>query len=66
MLNQRLITVNECAKHYNVSRITVRRLVKNKHLKCTRIGRAMRFRVYDVEQYMDRNQKQNNTSMETI
>ena len=45
------LTVREVAQRWGVSENFVRRLVWRQKIECTRMGRAMRFAVEDVDRY---------------
>ncbi len=49
----RLLTAKELAELWAVNTMTVYRLVKSGKLKAVRIGRAMRFRSADIEEYLE-------------
>lgn len=48
-----LLTINEVAAMLAVHRDTVYNLVRRGHLHPVRVGARLRFRVADVEQYID-------------
>ncbi len=51
--DDRLLTVNEVAESLRVSTMTVYRMLKSGQLPATRVGRSYRFRLSDVERYLE-------------
>ena len=49
-----LLTVNGAASYLNVSRWTVYRLVRSDHLTPLHVGNRLRFRVSDIDRYLQR------------
>ena len=49
-----LLTVNELAHHLSVSRWTVYKLVRDGKLRAVKVGTRNRFRLSDVERYLER------------
>jgi excisionase family DNA binding protein len=47
-----LLTINDVAHHFAISRDSVYRLVESGALPTFRVGERMRFRVEDVEEYL--------------
>lgn len=47
------LTVSEAADYLAVSQVTVYRLTKRGELPHARIGRALRFRVEDLDRYLE-------------
>ena len=45
------LTIQEAGQYLGVHECTVRELCKSERLKCTRIGRAVRFNVEDLEAF---------------
>ncbi len=50
----RLMNVNEVARFLGISRWTVYRLVRDGDLHAVRAGERLRFRLADVDAYLDR------------
>ncbi len=48
-----LLTINEVARMLNVHEITIRRHIKRGKLKAVRVGRQIRVRREDVEEFME-------------
>jgi excisionase family DNA binding protein len=48
-----LLTIDEVRSHLNVSISTVRRLVRDGLLPAYRVGGRLRFRLHEVEAYVD-------------
>jgi excisionase family DNA binding protein len=48
-------TVEEVAEYLNVVPLTVRRLIKAKKLKASKVARRVRIRPADLEAYLDAN-----------
>lgn len=51
----KLLTVNEVAKLFRVSNMTIYRLVKNGNISATRVGYRYRIDKTDVERYLKKN-----------
>lgn len=56
MTDAQCLTIEECAKHLKVSRLTVARLVKRGDIESMLIGKRLRrIKSTALEAYMDRN-----------
>jgi excisionase family DNA binding protein len=55
---ERLLTVNEIAFRLAISRPTVYRLIRSGALIPVRVGERLRFRVSDLEDYLERGREQ--------
>jgi excisionase family DNA binding protein len=49
-----LLTVNEVSRLLNVSRWTTYRLVRDGQLRAVRVGQRLRFRMVDIDRYLER------------
>lgn len=47
-----LLTVEQAARQFNLSKRTLYRLVETAELPCSRIGKAIRLRTADLERYL--------------
>ena len=55
---ERLLRINDVADRLAVSRDTVYRLVRSGELVALRVGERLRFRVSDLEDYLQRGKEQ--------
>jgi excisionase family DNA binding protein len=55
---ERLLTINDVADRLAISRDTVYRLVRSGALTPLRVGERLRFRVGDLEDYLERGREQ--------
>lgn len=53
MENEMLYTTDEVAKMLKVTPLTIRRLVGNGMIKACKVGRVLRFRLADINVYLD-------------
>jgi excisionase family DNA binding protein len=52
-----LLTVNEVSRLLNVSRWTTYRLVREGQLRTVRVGSRLRFRLVDIDRYLEREER---------
>ena len=50
----RLLTVNAAASLLSVSRQSIYRLIRSKELQPVKVGKRLRFRVSEINRYLDR------------
>lgn len=53
MLDEKLLDIDQVAEYLGVSRRTVVRIVNRGELPAFRVGRALRFKLADLEAYME-------------
>jgi excisionase family DNA binding protein len=49
-----LLSINECARFLGVARSTIYALVQREELHPVRVGQRLRFRISDLEAYLER------------
>lgn len=59
---QKLLTIRQVAKKLNVSVATIRRYIKSKKLKASKIGRAYRIKELDFQRFIDPNSSFQNSN----
>ena len=56
--SERLLTINDVAERFAISRDTVYRLIRSGEIVPLRVGERLRFRVSDLEDYLERDRDQ--------